>query len=66
MDKRMTISLTKDTEEAIKFLVEDQGVSIAEVLRKAISTEAYIRRKAKEGYGVQLVKDDSVVEVVFR
>lgn len=64
--KRMTITLPDEVAEALEDLSADQDRTQVEVLRHAISTAAFLRKKLKAGYDLQLVKDDSVIEVVFR
>lgn len=62
----MTLFLPDDVEQMLVGLAEEDAINLNEMIRKTIKSEAFLRRKAKEGYGVRLVKDDEIVEVVFR
>ncbi len=64
--KRYTVNLPDDVAKELECMAAEEERPQVEILRNIIKSEAYMRRKAKEGYGVQLVKDDSVIEVVFR
>jgi hypothetical protein len=65
--KRMSISLTGDATEMLKFLAESQGITQNEALRKAIATEAYLLQERQKGSKVLLQKSDNEIrEVIFR
>jgi hypothetical protein len=61
--KRMSISLSGDTAE----LLESQGISQNEAIRRAIATDVYFTKERQEGSKVLLQKPDKEIrEVVFR
>jgi hypothetical protein len=65
--KRMSVSLSGDAARLLTELAEAQGITQNEALRKAIATEAYLRREMAQGAKVLLQDSNKDVrEVVFR
>jgi hypothetical protein len=65
--KRISFSLSGDTAQLLELLAKSQGITQNEALRKAIATEAYIRREIEKGTNILLQKPDGKIqEVVFR
>lgn len=65
--KRMSISLTSDVVEQLRYLSETQGVSQNEAIRKAIATETYFLKERQTGGTVLIQKSDKQIrEVIFR
>lgn len=65
--KRLSISLSADAAELLESLSEEQGVSLSEVIRRALATEAYIQREIQQGSRILIQKaDEQIREVIFR
>lgn len=65
--KRMSVSLPPDTAALLEQLAQSQGVTMVEAIRRAISTEAYLKGEIREGCRVHIVAADGTTkEVVFR
>lgn len=65
--KRMSVSLPPDTAALLEQLAQSHGITMVEVIRKAIATEAYLQGEIRKGVRVQLAAaDGSIKEVVFR
>jgi hypothetical protein len=65
--KRMSISLTGNAAEVLDELAKSQDITQNEALRKAIGTEAYIRREISNGSRIVVIRaDGKEVDVVFR
>ena len=66
-DKRMTITFPGDLAQHLKWLAEQQGVSQAEAVRKAVALESYLRQALLEPGSKLMIKDsDSVREIIIR
>lgn len=57
-EKRMTIYLSKELADKLEQLSRDLGISQTEALRRAIATEAYLRKEIDNG-GKLLIKNGS-------
>jgi hypothetical protein len=66
--QRISVSLPQEDIDTLKRLAEEQGITATAALRKAIATEAFIRREAVTQKGkVVIHKPNGTVEhVVFR
>jgi len=63
---RLNAELAPDVANALRLLAQDQGVSVSEAVRRAISTETYIYRAQQSGKKVLIDQDGRLKEVVFR
>ena len=64
---RTTLTLRKDELEALEKLAAEYGVTVAEMLRTAISEEAFLVEAVEDGGRVLLEdKDKSLKELVVR
>jgi hypothetical protein len=67
LPKRMSISLTGNAAEVLDELAKSQDITQNEALRKAIGTEAYIRKEISNGSHIVVIRaDGKEVDVVFR
>jgi predicted DNA-binding protein len=65
--KRMSVTLSSEAAQLLEWLAETQGITQAETLRKAITTEAYLYKEIKQGSKVLiLTSEKKKQEVVFR
>jgi hypothetical protein len=65
--KRISISLTGNAAEVLDDLARSQDIAQNEALRKAIGTEAYIRKEISNGSRIVVMRaDGKEVDVVFR
>ena len=64
---KLSVNLSREVVEALKDIAQEQGTTVTEALRKAISTEKFLRDAAKEGAKVLIEdKDKSVKQLVLR
>jgi transcriptional regulator of met regulon len=64
--KKMTIQLPERIARLLEELARTQGVTQVEAIRKAIATEAYLRRVTDQGGKVLIETEDVIKELVFR
>jgi len=63
---RLTVNLPWKVFDALRDMAEADGVSKTEALRRAISTEFYLREARRDGAQVYLERPDGTVErIVF-
>lgn len=62
--KKLTVNLSGDVYETLKGLAEQQGTTITEALRKAISTEKFFRSQ-EEGSKILIQDADKTVKQVL-
>jgi hypothetical protein len=53
---RLSVNLAPDVASALRELAQEHGLTLSEAVRRAISTEHYLRAKRREGYKV-LIED---------
>jgi hypothetical protein len=65
--KRLTVALKPDVNEMLDKLAKSSGITLNEVIHKAIATEFYIRQEIEQGSKILVQKpNDEIREVVFR
>ncbi len=65
--KRMTISFPADLNQHLLWLAEQQGISQAEAVRKAVALESYLRQALQKPGAKLLIQDDSSIrEIIIR
>lgn len=64
--KRLTIQLSAKQVAELDRLAEEQNVSQAEALRKALATEVYLRNASRQGARILIKEGDDLKEVVLR
>lgn len=62
---RLTANISPDVADALKSLADEQGVTITEALRRAISTEKYLKDKVEGGAKVLVEEGGKLKELVF-
>jgi Ribbon-helix-helix protein, copG family len=62
-EKRMTIYLSKELADKLEQLSYGLGISKVEALRRAIATEAYLRKEIDNG-GTLLIKNGSNIKEI--
>jgi hypothetical protein len=66
-NQRISIGLSGETVELLKFLAQSQDISQNEALRRAIATDVYFLKERLEGSKILLQKPDKELrEVIFR
>ena len=64
---KVTVNLPEQVVEALEQMARDENVTKTEALRRAISTEKYLRDAQGEGSKVLIEEKDGTVErIVFR
>jgi predicted transcriptional regulator len=65
---RLSVNLAPDVADALKRLAKSNGVTLTEMVRRAISTEHFIEEQRAAGNKVLITDEDekNVREVVFR
>lgn len=64
--KRINVAITPDMVRALEFVIEREGVSLTEALRRLVGYGDFVYRSAKEHKAKVLVQvDDSIREVVL-
>ena len=64
---KLSVNLSKEVVDALKTIASEQGTTVTEALRKAISTEKFLRDAAKEGSKVLIEqRDKSIRQLVLR
>ncbi len=65
--KRMTISFPADLNQHLLWLAQQQGISQAEAVRKAVALESYLRQALQKPGAKLLIQDDSSIrEIIIR
>ncbi|MEL6493572.1 MAG: CopG family transcriptional regulator [Cyanobacteria bacterium J06623_7] len=65
--KRMTIQFSSALIEHLEYLAETQGITQAEVVRRAVLLESYLRQALQEPDTRLLIEaNDSIKEVIIR
>lgn len=59
--KKMTITFSEEVAEELKEMAESQGLSMNEVLRRALATEKYLLQAVRSGHRV-LIRDEASKE----
>ena len=62
---RVTADLPPSVMEKLRQVAEAQDISLTEALRRAITTEALLQERRRQGAKVLLEKDGKFSEVVF-
>ncbi|OYO27551.1 hypothetical protein [Janthinobacterium sp. PC23-8] len=62
---RLNADLSPDVADALKTLASSQNVSLTEALSRAISTEAFLVQRRKQGAKVVLEQDGKTSELIF-
>lgn len=62
---RLNADLSPDVANALKTLASSQNVSLTEALSRAISTEALLVQRRKQGAKVVLEQDGKMSELIF-
>jgi hypothetical protein len=62
---RLSVNLNPETEAALRRLANEQGMSITEVIRRAVSTYAFVHDRVQEGKELQLAEGGQVTKVVL-
>jgi predicted transcriptional regulator len=66
--QKLSVNLSKEVLGALRELAEREGVTMTEVLRRAISTQAFIQDAQREGKAI-LLRDPATGEIeriIFR
>lgn len=65
---RLSVNLAPDVAAALKRLAESKGVTVTEMVRRAISTENFFEEQRAEGRKILIADDDeeNIREVLFR
>jgi len=64
---KTSINLTEDTVRALEKIARDRGETVADVIRKAISTESFLHQAIVAGGKILIEdKDRSLRQLVFR
>ena len=65
--KRMTISFPAELNQHLVWLAQQQGISQAEAVRKAVALESYLRQALQKPDAKLLIEDESSVrEIIIR
>ena len=65
--KRMTIQFPPELNQHLIWLAEQQGISQAEAVRKAVALESYLRQALQKPGAKLLIEDESSVrEIIIR
>ncbi|WP_019503218.1 CopG family transcriptional regulator [Pleurocapsa sp. PCC 7319] len=65
--KRMTISFSAELNQHLVWLAQQQGISQAEAVRKAVALESYLRQALQKPGAKLLIEDESSVrEIIIR
>ena len=62
---KMTVNVTQEAAEALRSLAEKQGVSMTNIVNKAIALEKYMYDEVAKGGEVQISQKDGKVKAVF-
>jgi hypothetical protein len=63
---RLNADLSPEVADALKKLAAEEGITLTEALRRAISTEFYLHSKRKSGSKILLDEHGKLKELVFR
>lgn len=64
--QRLSVNINPDTQQALKRLKDEKGISLTEAVRRAVSLLDLVDRESARGSKLQLVeKDGSVRELMF-
>jgi predicted DNA-binding protein len=68
MSVKVTVNLPEETVEQLKVVAKERGISMTQVLREAIATQAYVDEQIKDGGKILVEKSDrkTIRELVFR
>lgn len=55
---KLSVNINKDTADAIKEMAEARGISITEVIRRAISIAVFIYEETRAGRQIHTVRAD--------
>lgn len=55
---KLSVNINKDTADAIKEMAEARGISITEVIRRAISIAVFIDEETRAGRQIHTVRAD--------
>ncbi|MEL6929710.1 MAG: hypothetical protein AAFO95_13860 [Cyanobacteria bacterium J06600_6] len=65
--KRMTISFPGELNQHLVWLAQQQGISQAEAVRKAVALESYLRQALQKPGAKLLIEDESSLrEIIIR
>ncbi|TCZ66092.1 ribbon-helix-helix protein, CopG family [Roseicella aquatilis] len=63
--RRTSFNLSPDAEQAVRELTRRRGVSMGEVIRRALSTEKFLADKQAEGAKVLIQEPDKTIREVI-
>ena len=64
---KLSVNLSKEVVDALRQIAKEQGTTVTEALRKAISTEKFLRDTTKEGGKVLIQdRDKNIKQIVLR
>jgi hypothetical protein len=63
---RLNADIAPDVADALVQLADDQHISLADALRRAISTEVYLQKERDRGSKIFLEREGVRQEVIFR
>lgn len=63
--KRINVAITPDTVRALELVMENEGVTLTEALRRLVGYGDFVYRQVREGAKVLVQTDDTIREVVL-
>jgi hypothetical protein len=63
--RRLTVNVAADVGDAIEEMAQQQGITIADLIRRAVSTYRFVRDEVGQGHKILVEQDRSVREVTF-